>query len=140
MKSYSILVVDDSQTDRYLLRRSIEKATMIGSVFEAENGKEALELLKNGQGQMSPFPPVIVFVDVNMPLLNGFEFLELYSKLREENSRFDACNIVMFSSSENPDDRKKALSYKFVRDYMVKGAVGPKVLREKVISVINELK
>ncbi|MGB1800570.1 MAG: response regulator [Gammaproteobacteria bacterium] len=125
MSDKSILIVDDNEGDRYLLKRDIKKTEFSGHVFESENGKEALDFLtdfeKNKAEYKEKFPPTIIFLDINMPLIDGFEFLEKFSEIKKQSNDFDSIFIMMFSSSENQRDIEKANSYGFVKKYLIKG-------------------
>ena len=140
-KNLSILVVDDSETDRYLLKRLIQKTELIEFIYEVENGQEALDhlekMLLNSNDEQEVRFPNIIFLDVNMPLLNGFEFLQKYLDFTQENKQFPISNIIMFSSSENEEDRKKALAYDFVNDYMIKGSAGTKEIKNKIEDIFK---
>ena len=83
------------------------------------------------------FPPVIIFLDVNMPHVDGLEFLDKFSELRESQKEYQSCTLMLFSSSERQEDRDKAFSYNFVSDYLVKGDLGPKALKEKISKVLS---
>ena len=86
MDRLSILIVDDNASDRYLLKRHLEGLGFPVKFFETEDGVEALEFFKNYEKnrELYPkdYPPMIVFLDINMPRMNGFAFLEEFSKLR----------------------------------------------------------
>jgi CheY-like chemotaxis protein len=74
-----ILLIDDSADDRFLLRRTFEKAGIINPIQDASSGREAIEYL-NGEGRFGnraayPFPGIL-FVDLNMPGVDGFDVLE----------------------------------------------------------------
>lgn len=96
-----ILLVDDSPSDQYLHRRLLERLDCADRITEAAHGRAALEHL-----QSSERPPDLIFLDINMPLMNGWEFLEAYAKLPEE--RRSRAVIVMLTTSSNPDDRERA--------------------------------
>ena len=136
MKTIPILIVDDSSTDRYLLTRDLQEAGLGDRVFEAGDGLEAFEFLsdfeRNSAKLGDDFPPAIIFLDINMPRMNGFEFLERFDGLRQHSDGYDSTVILMFSSSEHPDEHKLALERSFVSDFVVKGATSTEDLSEKV--------
>lgn len=120
----SIMIVDDNEMDRYLLKRYINKSNLAHKVFEAENGEEALALLNdystNREKYPEKFPPILIFLDINMPIMNGFEFLEEFKKIRNNPDVYESIVLTMFTSSASEEDRVKALNYDFVKDYIVK--------------------
>ena len=142
MNKYSVMIIDDSDTDRYLLKRLLGKSEIVSKVFEADNGKAALELFEDYVSSKEKyavgFPPTILFLDINMPLLNGFEFLKAFSKLRGSHKDLEKCVIMMFSSSEHPEEEKKAFSYDFVKDFVIKGDLNPRNIKEKVVALIEK--
>lgn len=132
----SILVVDDSEADRYLLRRELREAEIDAEVFEAGDGEEAYQILAAFDESRARFgdhfPPAIVFLDVNMPRMNGFEFLEAFTKLREGSDHYDSVVVIVFSSSEFDSERQRAIAFPCVRDFLVKGKTTKEELRAKV--------
>ena len=123
MHEVSILIIDDNQVDCYLLERELEATSFNLVISKKYNGLEAFEYFKKHQECEQPedgYPPHVIFLDVNMPLMNGFEFLEKFSELRES-PILSSTVIMMFTSSNNPKDVETALKYKFVDSYLVKG-------------------
>ena len=110
MKMQRIMVVDDQPADQMLARYAIQRYNPDAEIFEALDGFEALTILKNLET-----PPDIIFLDINMPRMNGFEFLEAYSS-----STPQAQIIVMLTSSEQESDRQKCAAYDFVAAYETK--------------------
>lgn len=139
MSDYSILVVDDSEADRYILKRAFGKINIIDRVFEAENGQDALDFLKSYEAQEielgKKILPLVVFLDINMPRLSGFEFLEEFVKLKKSKKEYESCVFIMFSSSDNDEDKSKAMSYDFVKDFIIKGNYTPEILKKKLDSL-----
>jgi len=121
----SVMIIDDNETDRYILKRLLKRSKIDHKVFEAENGKVALDFLTDYQGNIKKYPetypPMMVFLDINMPMMNGFEFLEKYNDLRDKNSAIGLIKFAIFSSSEEDNDLKNTLEYDFVKDYVNKG-------------------
>lgn len=122
MNKVSVMVIDDEETDRYLLKRILSKSENIGHIFEAENGEEAFEFFQQAsESSFRRFPPALIFLDINMPLMNGFEFLEHFSKLRNQNETYKNCIFTMFTSSEREEDKEKVAEYDFVKGFISKG-------------------
>jgi CheY-like chemotaxis protein len=141
MKQYSILIVDDSEIDRYLLKRIIKKSEISAEIFEAEDGQEAIDFFidynKGKETYGNTFPPVIIFLDINMPRIDGFGFLEKFAELRNSYTEYQSSVLMLFSSSDNKSDIDNAFHYDFVKDYIVKGAVEAAMLKEKITQTVN---
>ena len=135
MNKVSLLIVDDNEVDRYILKRQLKETGLETSIFEVENGDEALKFFTeyetNRAKYADDFPPLVVFLDINMPLVGGFEFLEKFSPMREALG-IETAFIMMFSSSEREEDREKAFTYDYVTDYLTKGQFSSEQLREKI--------
>jgi len=105
----SILVVDDNEADQMITRTAINDYNPNIKILVAYDGTEALQVLRELNE-----PPSIILLDINMPQMNGFEFLEKYKTV---------CNsaiIVMLSSSDQEQDKMRALSHSDVKDYITK--------------------
>lgn len=143
MKSCSIMIIDDNATDRYLLKRMIKKLNVATEVFEADDGKIALDFLENydenSKKFSDDFPPLLIFLDINMPVMDGFEFLEAFSNLRKTNDGYISSVFTMFTSSEREEDKLRVSSYDFVKGFIVKGSESPESLREVVDQCLGYL-
>lgn len=98
----SVLLVDDSRADNFLHRELIREADFADHVAVARDGVEALDYL-SGAGEGGPFPPELVLLDINMPRMDGFEFLEASAKLA-----LPELAIVMLTTSHDPEDEVRA--------------------------------
>ena len=121
----SVLIIDDQPLDRLVAARVIRKLTPEAAVLEFANGQEALDFIRGVPGmeqQCGPFPPpTLLLVDINMPIMDGFEFLERLGALAAIGEVQDGWfAIAMFTSSCNPRDREKAAAIASVKDYVVK--------------------
>ncbi|WP_076926076.1 response regulator [Pseudoalteromonas sp. EB27] len=136
-----ILIVDDNEVDRYILKRLIKEAKLELTIFEKKDGQEALEFLENYESNRikypDGFPPILIFLDINMPKVNGIQFLEEFSKLRKM-IEISSCVVMMFSSSEREEEKKIIMSHDFVKGYLVKGSFQAAELKEKVLTVIGQ--
>ncbi len=135
MKQFSVLIIDDSEEDRYLLKRQLQEINLTDTIHEADDGKTALDFLcaydENLQRFPDRFPPLLIFLDINMPVVNGFDFLEAFSKLRKQ-QELRSTILMMFTSSDQEDDRKKSFSYEFVKGFIVKMPPTAKELLENI--------
>jgi len=122
-----VILVDDSEADRYLTRRAILRSGICNRTLEFDSGEQLLALLDDRERLRDEAgdtpPPILVLLDINMPGMTGFDVLDVL-KQRFETGRSDSsCMIIMmFTSSSHPGDRARASSYGFVRDYLVKPA------------------
>jgi CheY-like chemotaxis protein len=96
-----ILLVDDDYEDNVFHKLVISRMQIAESIEEVNDGLEALDYLKKRQT-----PPELIFLDINMPRMNGWEFLEEYKDLDAEQKAKTI--IMMLSTSSNPDEIKKA--------------------------------
>jgi len=130
----SVLIVDDSEIDRYILSRQL-KQIGVTTIIEKDDGSTALDYLgqyeENKQKAGDAFPPTVIFLDINMPTVDGFGFLEKFKALREVHA-LSSCVIMMYSSSERQEDKDKAYAYDFVRDFVIKGISLPEEIAEKL--------
>lgn len=114
-----ILLVDDDPGTHLINRFLLKKHELASHVFEARDGIEALEFIKtqaslNGNGFGLPD---LIFLDLKMPLMDGFEFLENYKKLKPELKK---SVIVVVSSSDRADDKLKVMAFENVKSFYKK--------------------
>jgi CheY-like chemotaxis protein len=111
-KLNSVLLVDDDFATNFINKKIIQKANLTEDIQVALNGKEAIDYLcKQGKFEagVEKFPqPQLILLDINMPVMDGWEFIEAYKNLKLEKK--DDIVVVMLSSSFNPADRAKAES------------------------------
>lgn len=118
-----VLLVDDSDSTNYVNEKIVKRADITSKVVAKESGMDALEYLKTaGDNEY----PELIFLDINMPGMNGWEFLEAYEKLDKRNNGLLV--VVMLTTSLNPDDRTKAVRLGYVGDFINKPLNTDKVL------------
>lgn len=102
-----ILLVDDDPTTNYLNRKLLTKLDVTDQVLVALNGQEALQMLAVAcaESNASPTCPTLIFLDINMPLMNGFAFLEAYQQLPL--TKRQAIVIVMLTTSVHLQDMQR---------------------------------
>lgn len=106
----TIMIVDDDEVAHMTTESVIEEFDPTINILQAYDGQEALEILDKLAVQ-----PNIILLDINMPRMNGFEFLEEY-KTREHKSGI----IAIQTSSNNDKDKERAKRYDFVTKYLLK--------------------
>jgi CheY-like chemotaxis protein len=109
-----VLLIDDSDADLLFTRLMLESAQVVESVVAFETAIEALDYLRQAPGRDAQ----IILLDINMPEMNGFEFLDVYQKLYA--AGHVRAIVVMLTSSPNPKDKARAMSYPCVKKYLVK--------------------
>ncbi len=100
-----ILLIDDDLPTNFINERVIRKMCCSEYIKAVQGGFEALDYLKSSDIENNP-PPDLIFLDINMPGMNGWEFLEEYVKL--ETHQKSKAVIVMLTTSLNPDEKDKA--------------------------------
>jgi CheY-like chemotaxis protein len=119
-KAISIMLVDDNPDDNFFHEREIKRNNRENVVIKMTSGAKALDHLKSIR-DAGPHPDLIL-LDINMPGMNGWEFLEEYRRLEEE-FKFRSV-IIILTTSENPDDVAKAKGRASVSDYRSKPLTG----------------
>jgi CheY-like chemotaxis protein len=121
-----ILLVDDDEPTNYLNQLTLEEIDCANTIRTAENGIAALEYLKKTVSGDENYPhPDLILLDINMPAMNGWEFLDQYSKL-DAHQKADVI-IVMLTTSLNPDDRIKAEKNPDVTGFEIKPLISERV-------------
>jgi len=118
MQIKSFLLIDDDKATNFLHKREISKSEIKSEVNVVENGEEGINFIKDLLAKGEPLPTVI-FLDINMPRMNGWEFLEEYEKITT-GLKLNANIVVMLTTSLNPDDEKKAKLYTSICKYLTK--------------------
>ncbi len=111
------MLIDDHFPTNVLHKLVIEELECANYIFDFTDPKKALEYLSQEYTEEKP-KPTIIFLDINMPGMNGWEFLDAYRIIPE--AQKSEIVLVMLSTSTHPDDIKKAERDKEVKDYIYK--------------------
>ncbi|OJJ16352.1 hypothetical protein BKI52_34235 [marine bacterium AO1-C] len=115
MNNHLVLLVDDDEITNFMSKQILGELGL-NNVTSVKNGKEALKYVQNRC-------PDLIFLDIKMPVMDGFEFL---AELQEK----QACphtKIIMLTSSSREAEKKQAAMFKNVVDFLVKPLTKPKI-------------
>lgn len=115
-KQIHLLHIEDDGVDKMVVERVLKKLNIVASLHHAQNGEEALDKLRgtNGKEKLSPFPQIIL-LDINMPRMNGIEFLK---ELRAD-AELKHLSVYMVTTSNDDHDRMNAYQFN-VAGYILK--------------------
>ena len=118
-----LLLIDDDEIATFINTSLLKKMKVCDEVKSANNGKEGLAILQEihkGNSQC----PQLIFLDINMPVMDGFEFIQAFKLLNIPNK--EQIRIVVLTSSENPEDKNK-MEQLGIRYYITKPLVADKL-------------
>lgn len=125
----SVLLVDDSEADNFLHRRAIERSGLVADVVVQPDGEAALDFLRTCAESGQPLPE-LVLVDINMPRMTGWEFLDDYADLPSEIREQSVLYVV--SGTLNPADHARAEASPVVAGFRQKS-----LTREMLSDIVN---
>lgn len=111
------LIIDDNEIDRYIAKTVLQKQVFIDEVVCVESATDGLEYLIRNSAS-GTLPPVVILLDINMPDMNGFEFLQEYDKLPD--SIKAQCNVIMLTTSLTQKDREQADANRYIGSFLNK--------------------
>jgi CheY-like chemotaxis protein len=124
-----IAIIDDDAIFQFIGKRFIESFESVNKTLIFSDGKDAIDFLYSKVNDTDKLPDII-FLDINMPVMNGWQFLNRYIKFKSEIEK--KIMIYIVSSSNNPDDVIQAKSILEVTDYLIKP-----INRDKYASILN---
>ncbi len=114
MPTKTIMLIDDSKIDNFIHKTVLTKSNIDASIICKTSGQDALKSLK----EKSEDFPEIIFLDITMPIMDGFEFLNEYQKLPENLK--EKCTVYILSSSIDPMDIKRVKDYDSIKKHITK--------------------
>jgi len=119
-KYRTVMLIDDNEIDNLINQKMIEAASVTENIYTHTGAKSAIEFLRNMEKMdvANQVLPDVIFLDIDMPLMDGFQFLEEFEKLG--NIAKKKCRIVMLTSSINPQDYSRSKKYENVKLYLNK--------------------
>jgi len=121
-KLKQILLVDDSDATNFFNKAILGKLECVEEIIVAKNGKEALDIFKSGE------VPDLIFLDINMPIMNGWEFIKEYQKI--EASRKTSIIVLMLGTKLKLDEEERVKSIPEINEYF------EKMLTKKIVCYI----
>jgi CheY-like chemotaxis protein len=111
-----VLLVDDDDVTNFLNTKVIEHTATAAHIEVKLNGQEALDYLIDRDKSKEDHSPCLVLLDINMPVMDGWEFLQAYQHEIEDQKNY----IVLLTASVNPDDIIKSKSFTQVNEFKCK--------------------
>jgi len=128
-----VICVDDDPIALLLSKLVISKANFASQIVTCVNGEEAMKYLEKPEiieENSKTEQPLLILLDLNMPVMDGWEFLEQFStKLQQQ---YATTKIILLSSSIDPNDIKKSKDFSMVVDFL------PKPLTKEMLVLISE--
>jgi CheY-like chemotaxis protein len=113
----TVMLVDDNDTDNFIHKRVIELTGFSKNIIVKNSGKSALDYLEDNK--LNPqLLPDIIFLDINMPIVDGFVFLFEYENFPDDLKA--KCKIVILSSSDNKRDIDRIVDNEYVINFITK--------------------
>jgi CheY-like chemotaxis protein len=119
-----VLLIDDDEDDNFFHRRVIKEAGLTDHIAVTENAFQALDFIKSQHAL-----PELIFLDINMPRMNGWEFLEKLIRLLKAGQ---TTTIIMLTTSMNPADEERSKTISHISDFKTKPLTG-----EMLSEIIN---
>ncbi len=120
----NVLIIDDDHDFVYLMERCLRKSEEVGRVDHCANGQEAMHYfnqIQTGNHPSNSEWPAITLLDINMPVMNGFEFLNEFEQLVTQPGSAPFTNkIYMISSSNSKTDTQRAEASSYIEKYIQK--------------------
>lgn len=131
-KFRTVMLIDDNEIDNLINQKMIESAAVTENIYTHTGAKSAIEFLRNMErlDVADKVLPDVIFLDIDMPLMDGFQFLEEFEKL--SNVAKKKCKIVMLTSSINPQDFSRSKKYENVKLYLNKPLSHENILKLEI--------
>jgi CheY-like chemotaxis protein len=115
-----VMLIDDNEIDNLINQKMVEAASITNHIYVHTGARSAIEFLRNIEKLelADQVLPDLIFLDIDMPLMDGFQFLDEFEKLLTTTKK--KCRIVMLTSSINPQDVNRSKKYTNVKQYLNK--------------------
>lgn len=130
-KIKNLALIDDDDTFVFLTKKVIEQTNLVEQIKVFGNGRDAINFLKKNSDNLDLLPEIIL-LDLNMPIMDGWQFLEDYILLKPKIGK--KITIYIISSSISPHDIERGKGINAVSDFIIKP-----VTKEKFIALLSKL-
>ncbi len=125
----NVLLIDDDTIYQFVSCKTLESTGLISKIKVCSNGDEAYKFLEKNMRNTEELPDIIL-LDVNMPVMNGWQFLDSYKYLKPNLAK--EIQVFLVTSSMNDQDREFSKRYDCVQDYIVKP-----LAKEKISEILS---
>jgi CheY-like chemotaxis protein len=130
---FSFIVIDDSELDCYVTQKFLERISKDLVVKTFQSAEQALEIIRENTEENTSVPTIIL-LDLQMPMMNGFKFVEEFENLPPEiQKNYMIIILTILTPASNPNDVSRILTYKTVNSMVEKP-----LTKEKLFSLINK--
>jgi len=126
IKLKQCLIIDDDPASRFLAKVAIEDSEIAEKIIARENGFQALEYIKAHCLPNDGYCPELILLDINMPVMNGYEFLEEITKM--EDLKHNNTSIILFSSSSHEKEKKNIKAHFPIIGFLEKPATSDTII------------
>ncbi|MDO9185735.1 MAG: response regulator [Bacteroidia bacterium] len=130
-KNISIMLIDDNEIDLFINQKTVESLNFNGAILSFSSGRGALnylQLIENMKGYRGIFSPQIILLEINMPDMGGFDFLDEFDKFKM--AKENLVLIFLLSCTINPYDLSKIINHKNVSGFIQKPLTAVKIVSQ----------
>ena len=125
----TLFLIDDDELYLFTMKKMVEKNKLVDNLHEFHNGFDAIEFLNLMAANKYVLPDVIL-LDINMPVMDGWTFMELFSLLKPKLEK--QISVFMITSSIDPEDLIRAKAIEDITDFIVKP-----IASQQLINIFN---
>lgn len=116
MKLNHILLIDDDDATNFINKLIIDQANLANEISICKNGQAGLDFIKKNHNEEDL--PDLILLDINMPVMNGWEFVEEFQKIAKLLGK--NISLVILTTSQNPDEKVRSKTFEIIDDFLIK--------------------